>query len=210
MKGYKIYRSDNSERRKGVAILVSEELKSLNQIMEKDDSNGRFIQVKISADDNTHENILLNNIYIEPDQENNKELIPEIIWQSEHIAGDMNKMNTGYTIDSNVYHIKNMGKRVDKINLPKIISDHLMLIYQMNIPIPLKGSYEEITFFDKNKLTLNNEEIKKITQNNNYIPILTNPLKTIKRKIHTIKLTNENYTQNFNELKEKDKERFKE
>ena len=122
----------------------------------------------------------------------------------------MNKMNTGYTIDSNVYHIKNMGKRVDKINLPKIISDHPMLIYQMNIPIPLKGSYEEITFFDKNKLTLNNEEIKKITQNNNYIPILTNPLKTIKRKIHTIKLTNENYTQNFNELKEKDKERFKE
>ena len=54
MKGYKIYRSDNSERRKGVAILVSEELKSLNQIMEKDDSNGRYIKVKISADDNTY------------------------------------------------------------------------------------------------------------------------------------------------------------
>ena len=122
----------------------------------------------------------------------------------------MNKMNTGYAIDSNVYHIKNMGKRINKINLPKIISDHPMLVYQMNSPIPLKGSYEEITIFDKNKLTLNNEEIKKITQNNNYIPILNNPLKTIKRKIHTIKLTNENYTQNFNELKEKEKERFKE
>ena len=64
-------------------------------------------------------------------------------------------MNTGYAIDSNVYHIKNMGKRINKINLPKIISDHPMLVYQMNIPIPLKGSYEEITIFDKNKLTLN-------------------------------------------------------
>ena len=40
MKGFKIYRADNSERRKGVAILISNELKSLNQITEKDDYNG--------------------------------------------------------------------------------------------------------------------------------------------------------------------------
>lgn len=192
MKGYRIYRADNSERRKGVAILVSDELKSLNQITEKDDTNGRYIQLKITADDNSHEVFLLNNIYIEPDQENNREIIPESIWQSEHIAGDLNKMNTGFTIESNIYHIKNMGKRINKINLPKIISDHPMLIYQMNIPIPLKNNFEEITIFDKNKLTQNNEEIKKITLNINYIPILINPSKIIKRKIHTIKLTNEN------------------
>ena len=209
-KGFKIYKADNSERRKGVAILVSDELKSLNQITEKDDSNGRYIQIKITADDESQEAIELNNIYIEPDQENNKEIIPQSIWQSDHIAGDMNKMNTGFTIYSNVYHIKNMEKRINKINIPKIISDHPMLIYQMRIPIPLKDIYEEIKIFDKYKLTQNNEEIKKITQNNNYIPILMNPTKSIKRKKHTIKLSDENYTENFNQLKEKEKEKFKE
>ena len=117
MKGYRIYRADNSERRKGVAILVSDELKSLNQITEKDDTNGRYIQLKITADDNSHEVFLLNNIYIEPDQENNEEIIPESFWQSKHIAGDLNKMNTGFTIESNTYHIKNMGKRINKIKL---------------------------------------------------------------------------------------------
>ena len=80
MKGYRIYRADNSERRKGVAILVSDELKSLNKITKKDDTNGRYIQLKITADDNSHEVFILNNIYIEPDQENNKEIILESIW----------------------------------------------------------------------------------------------------------------------------------
>ena len=62
MKGYRIYRTDNSERRKGVAILVSDELKSLNKITKKDDTNGRYIQLKLTADDNSHEVFLLNNI----------------------------------------------------------------------------------------------------------------------------------------------------
>ena len=33
-----------------VAILISNELKSLNQITEKDDYNGRFIQAKLTSD----------------------------------------------------------------------------------------------------------------------------------------------------------------
>ena len=79
MKGYRIYRADNSERTKGVAILVSDELKSLNQIREKGDTNGRYVQLKLTADDNSHEVFLLNNIYIKPDQENNKKIIQEYI-----------------------------------------------------------------------------------------------------------------------------------
>ena len=50
MNGFKIYRSDNNQRRKGIAILISNELKSLNQITEKDDYNGRFIQAKLTSD----------------------------------------------------------------------------------------------------------------------------------------------------------------
>ena len=161
MKGFKIYRADNGERRKGVAILISNELKSLNQITEKDDYNGRFIQVKLTSDDDSSESIIFNNIYIEPDQENNKEIIPQTIWQSEHIAGDMNKTNRGFSIDSKVYHIKNMGKRLLNINIPKIISDHPMIIYQMSIPIPFNEQHEIIKIFDKKILSQNNEEIKK-------------------------------------------------
>ena len=212
MNGFKIYRKDNSERRKGVAILISNELKSLNQITEKDDYNGRFIQVKLTSDDDSSESNIFNNIYVEPDQVNNKEIIPQTIWQSEHIAGDMNKMNSCFSIDSNVYHIKNMGKKIHTINIPKIISDHPMIIYQMSIPIPFKEPQEIIKVFDKIIIYQNNEEVKKIiiTQNYNYIPIFKNPIKSIKRKIHTIKFSNENYTENFIELKEKEKEKFKE
>ena len=51
--------------------------------------------------------------------------------------------------------------------------------------------------------------VKIITKNYNYIPIFRNPIKSIKRKIHSIKFSNENYTENFIELKEKKKEKFK-
>ena len=114
MNGFKIYRKDNSERRKGVAILISNELKSLNQITEKDVYNGRFIQGKLTSDKDSSESIIFSNIYIE--KENNNEIIPQTIWQSEHISGDMNKMNSGLSIDLNVYQIKNMEKRIHNIH----------------------------------------------------------------------------------------------
>ena len=164
MNGLKIYRSDNSQRRKGVAILISNELKSLNRITEMDDYNGRFIQVKLTSDYDSSESIIFNNIYVEPDQENNKEIILQAIWQSEHIAGDMSKINSSFSIDSNVYHIKNMGKKIHTINIPKIISDHPMIIYQISIPIPFNKQQEIIKIFNKKILSQNNEEIKK---NNN-------------------------------------------
>ena len=79
----------------------------------------------------------------------------------------------------------------------------------MSIPIPFKEEHEQIQIYDKNSIISNNEEIYKITQNINYIPNFTKPIKIITRKIHEIKFYNENYTQNFIELKEKEKEKFK-
>ena len=94
-----------------LTILISNELKSMNQIIEKDENNGRYLQIKISPDNETKESIIHNNIYVEPDQENNNQIIPESIWTKEHIVGDMNNMRTGFTKDSGVYHINNMGKK---------------------------------------------------------------------------------------------------
>ena len=205
IKGYKVYGADNTERRKGVAILVSNELNSINQVLDRDEANGRYIQLKITAENDSSKKIIFNKIHVEPDQEENKGIILENIWQSEHIAGDMNKMKTGYTIESNVYHLKNMGKKKDKIIIPKNISDHPILIYQMSIPIPFKEEHEQITIYDKNIISQNKDGIYKITQNINYTPNFIKPIKIITRKIHDIKLNNENFTQNFIELKEKEK-----
>ena len=51
----------------------------MNQIIEKDENNGRYLQIKISSNDETKESIILNIIYVEPDQENNNQIIPESI-----------------------------------------------------------------------------------------------------------------------------------
>ena len=41
----------------------------------------------------------------------------------------MNNMRRGFTKDSGVYHIKNMGKKIKNIKVPNIISDRPILIY---------------------------------------------------------------------------------
>ena len=69
--------------------------------------------------------------------------------ESEHIAGDMNNMLTGFSKESGVYQIKNMRPRMKNIKISKVISDHPILIYQMNIFIPLHEGYEEINIFIK-------------------------------------------------------------
>jgi len=43
-------------------------------------------------------------------------------------------MNSGLIIIENVYHIKNIGELVEKIKVPKKISDHPMLIFQRELP----------------------------------------------------------------------------
>ena len=87
-----------------------------------------------------------------------------------------------------------------------------MIIDQKSLPIPFEEHQEIIKIFDKKIISQNNEEIKKIiiTQNYNYTPIFKNPIKSLTMKIHSIKFLNENYTENFIELKEKEKEKFKE
>ena len=59
--GFKIYKADNTVRRKGVIILISDQLDCLAYKTIFDNENGRFLQVKLKStkDDGT---IILNNV----------------------------------------------------------------------------------------------------------------------------------------------------
>ena len=78
--------------------------------------------------------------------------------------------------------MKNMGKIIDKIEIPKKISDHPMIILQMEIPIPMKEKYQTISILDNNIIKWNLEQIHKITQDSQEIEF-KDPQKT-KTKTH--------------------------
>ena len=83
IKGYKIYRSNSIDNRKGVAILISKEL-DCQSYQVNSSSTGRYIKVKIKPNINEiEEEYTLSSIYVEPENENNYEtIIPEYIQNS--------------------------------------------------------------------------------------------------------------------------------
>ena len=84
IKGYKTYRAEGNVRRKGVLTLISEQMDCITFKTIMDEENGRFLQTKLKDNKGTGE-IIFNNVYLEPDNQN-KEVIPIEIWESEHIA----------------------------------------------------------------------------------------------------------------------------
>ena len=154
--GYKTYRADAEIRRKGTIILISDELDCLAYKTIQDEENGRYLQIKLKAINKPGE-IIFNDIYLEPNNKD-KNTIPQEIWDSEHIIGDLNKLETGYE-KQGVYHFKNMGKIIQTIEIPKKISDHPLLILQTEIPIPFKEKYETKTILDRDIIEWNKEKI---------------------------------------------------
>ena len=73
IKGYKIYRSNATEHRKGVAILVSTELLCQTYIVYKDNI-GRFLKIKIKSDNGKEYTIAC--AYVEPTMEHHPEIVP--------------------------------------------------------------------------------------------------------------------------------------
>ena len=100
-----------------------------------------------------------------------------------------------------------MGKIIQTIEIPKKISDHPILIFQTEIPIPLKEKYETKIILDKNLIQWNKEKIIDITNDKNN-PVFKDPKKLIKQIRHKIKFTNEDYSQDFEDIKEKEKQKF--
>ena len=85
IKGYKIYRSNATEHRKGVAILVSTELLCQTYIVYKDNI-GRFLKIKIKSDNGKEYTIAC--AYVEPTMEHHPEIVPNEIKEADIIGGD--------------------------------------------------------------------------------------------------------------------------
>jgi len=124
IKGYLIFRSDGTNHRKGVLVLISTALICDKYTIYKDKS-GRFIKIKLKTQENKQ--ITISNIYTEPDMKNHIEIIPEEILQADIIAGDLNNMETNLE-KNGIYQTKSIGHLKEKVKQPKGTSDHYILI----------------------------------------------------------------------------------
>ena len=207
IKGYKIYRSNASEHRKGVAIICSTELLCQSYIIYKD-NYGRFIKIKIKT--NNEEEYTIACAYIEPTMEQHPEIIPQEIREANIIGGDLNQMNSGLEKIANVYHIINVGKYIERIEQPRSISDHPMLIFTKELHIKKKNTKETITVLDKTIIKENYEKLVNYINETTKTLQLKNP--NIIKHINTrqIHIENLNYIDEYNLIKENDKITFKE
>ena len=102
-----------------------------------------------------------------------------------------------------------MGQVSKIIPIPNKISDHSIIILKLEVPIKIKDTFKKINILDIEITNKNIEAIKAITREEQNIE-LKEPSKTITRKRHQIKLTNEDLIQNFEKLKKQEKEKIKE
>ena len=205
IKGYKIYRSNGISHRKGVAILIAENLLCDKYITYKD-NQGRFIKVKLKTPNEKH--ITISNIYVEPDMKNHPEIIPEEILEADIIGGDLNKMDTNMENDG-VYQVKNIGEIKIRKQQPKGTSDHYILIYEKVMPIAIEDPIKTKTIQDKNVIENNwNSLTNFLTQKSNNFTI-NNPNKRIKINIKELANNNINYYEEFEEIKRNNQEIFR-
>ena len=169
IKNYKIYRS-NSTSRKGVSILISNSL-DCDTYKTIEDLKGRYLQVKMK---NEYNEIFLGAAYVEPTEQNNFDILPKNIIESNIFSGDLNKMNSGLIIIENVYQIKNIGELVEKIKVPKKISGHPILIFQRELPFKKADETCAKNVINEEIADKNLQELKKILIDINlsYKPII--------------------------------------
>ena len=97
--------------------------------------------------------------------EQHPEIIPQEIREADIIGGDLNQMNSGLEKIANVYHIINVGKYIERIEQPRSISDHLMLLFTKEFYIDKENTDETINILDKYTIKENYENlIKYITE----------------------------------------------
>ena len=94
-------------------------------------------------------------------------------------------MSTTLTKVEKVFQVKKIGELKEKIVVPNLIIQ------------------------DTNLINNNNQQLKQITTQPDYTPIFQNSNKTIKIKRHQITFNNTNYFQDYERLKNTEKERFK-
>ena len=207
IKGYRIYRS-NSEFRKGTAILISNSIDAQTYIVMKS-QEGRYLKLKIKNEKENTE-LTISNIYLEPDKQNSyEELIPEGVRNADCIGGDLNKAETGMSIHSNIYHIHNLGEKIETIQVDHKKSDHPILIFKNKINLPLLENNETIKILDNKKIEENNLNIHKLVNTEATTTTFINPNKTINTNVFECQPNNKNNWDNFEIIKRQNIELYK-
>ena len=172
IRNYKTYKTRNIIKRKGIAILIHKNIiASITQIA--NDVNGRYI--KLSLNSGQGKTYTLSGIYLEPN--GNNDVIPEEIYESDVIIGDLNNFESG--LDKyNVYHYKNI-KINSEIIVNNKISDHNILKGEMNIILKRTEIFSNIDVNDRKIIEINNLTLKEAL-NKEIMNKLFNPHKIIK------------------------------
>ena len=201
IKNYKTYKTRNIERRKGIAILIHKNL-LVSIIQINNDINGRFIKLSIKTEGAT-KSYTISGLYLEPNGDKNT--IPNELFDSDFIIGDLNKLDTGLN-KYGVYHYKNI-KITNEYQINNKISDHNILFGEATMNIKRNELYSNINILDKKIIQSNNKMVNNIKMGKE-IPKLINPHKVI--KIHNYKFNPNdlNLYENWEEAKQLSKEQF--
>ena len=163
---YKIFRANNNNRRKGVAILVSIYLDvEVSKILE--DPDGRYVKIRIKnrEDERTY---TMSSIYVEPDNQDNYQMvIPRYALEADYVAGDMNEVNSGFQ-RWKVFHYNNITIE-DQISLATNILD---LVIQSTTIEDLQEIYDKIKIeLKKLDMSINTQKCELIS--NDMADVLT-------------------------------------
>lgn len=128
IQNFKIFRSENEEnRRKGVMIIVSKNIKANATVTNTDLRNGRYLKVQL-IDTTTRKVDSIATYYMEPTFNE----IPRLeILESDIFGGDLNNFKSGFEISERVYHLKNI--KIKNIVKTGKISDHNIIIGEVKI-----------------------------------------------------------------------------
>ena len=212
IKGYSIKRA-NSNFRKGVAIIISENLKCKKQVIEVDNDNGRYIKVKL-FDKMTNKQITISSIYLEP---NGSAITLGSSLDSEIIMGDFNdsKEIFGLIKIDKIYQYKGNIKNITKVQIKNLqISDNPYIIGEINVPIKKEDIDKKVNIIDKTIAVRNKERLNQlfIDKDNDGDLIMEeqmeNPNRCITIKDKTFIAESNELIENYNEIKKEWRERF--
>lgn len=203
-KGYRIYRANNPNNRKGVAVLISNDIK-LKAKRIQHDPDGRFLKVTLQKEDSTYIKTI-GCAYLEPSNQENISIIPSSVRNSDIFAGDLNKAMSGLTING-VYHFNGITY-TESIKIPNSISDHSILLGTCRLKTEINESTYNVNIIDK---SIANNNLKKIIdklRNHESECILEDPKKSITIQ-NTTKTINIDNIEEWNQMIQNEKERNK-
>ena len=206
LKGYKIFRADSNNGRRGVAILVSNTI-DCDAYATRKDNEGRFIKVKLVKQDKL---ITLSSVYVEPDMENHAyEVIPQDIINADILAGDMNQANTTFKKIANVYHFSSNITPLTTNQIPKQISDHPIIHATVLTPFNTKTNLIEISTLKAEVVKTNNVSITNVVKGITTNLKLSDPKITKTVDTKTTLMLNPELDQDYGIVKEYYKQKYK-